>query len=124
MPVSIESKLVGVTPARFTLLTGALSVIAGDGTALLDPSSTELVRASASAAHTLAPALPEHGSDSTLQQVVNQSNSGLLQALVPAAGRALDAAASARPVVLPMLAGALGVAAASLLRPQRKRFFR
>ena len=61
MPVSIESKIVGVTPARFTVLGGALSVIAGDGSGLLHPSSVELVRASASAAHTLAPVPQTNG---------------------------------------------------------------
>jgi hypothetical protein len=114
MPVSIESKLVGVTPARFTVLSGALSVIAGDGNALLHPSSAELVRASAAAAHTLGPAPREHDSDGAHRQLVKRSNAGLLQAFVPAAGRALDTAAAARPIVLPLLTGAVGVAAASL----------
>jgi diacylglycerol kinase (ATP) len=124
MPVSIESKLVGVTPARFTVLTGALSVIAGDGNGLLHPSSTEVVRASASAAHTLAPAPREPDSDGAPRQLVTQSDAGLLQALVPAAGWALDTATAARPIVLPLLTGAIGVAAASLWRPRKKRFFR
>jgi diacylglycerol kinase (ATP) len=62
MPVSVESKLVGVTPARFTVLIGALAVIAGDGSALLRPASAELVRASACAANTLAPAPRDLGS--------------------------------------------------------------
>src|SRR5207249_5003007 len=65
MPVSIESKLVGVTPARFTVLTGALSVIAGDGNALLQPSSTELVRASVSAANVLTPAAVDGGANNS-----------------------------------------------------------
>jgi hypothetical protein len=123
MPVSIESKLVGVTPARFGVLTGALSVIAGDGPALLHPASTELVRASASAAHTLAPAPQEADSSGTRRQLVKLSSAGVLQALVPAAGRALDTVNAARPIALPLLAGAIGVAAASVLRPRKKRFF-
>jgi diacylglycerol kinase (ATP) len=124
MPVSIESKLVGVTPARFSVLTGALSVIAGDGDGLLHPASTELVRASASAAHTLAPAPHEADSGGTPRQLVEQSSAGLLQALVPAAGRALDTVTAARPIALPLLTGAIGLAAAAMLRPRRKRLFR
>lgn len=127
MPVSIESKLVGVTPARFTVRTGALLAIVGDGNALLQPSSTELIRASALAAHVLTPASVEPSSDTSPQQpqqLVTQSNSELLQALVPAAGRALDTMASARPVVVPVLAAIVGAAAASLWQPGRKPRFR
>lgn len=124
MPVSIESKLVGVTPARFTVLTGALSVIAGDSSALLHPSSMEVVRAADALARTLAPAAPQQVSDGAPQHIVKQSSSRLLQTLVPIAGRALDSAVSARPAVLPLLAGVLGLAAASLLRPKAKRFGR
>jgi diacylglycerol kinase (ATP) len=121
MPVSIESKLVGVTPARLTVLTGALSVIAGDGGALLYPPSTALMRASATAARVLAPvALEKHNGQAAPQQVT-QSSSRFLQVVVPAAGRALESASSARSVALPLLAGILGVAAASLLRPRPKR---
>jgi YegS/Rv2252/BmrU family lipid kinase len=124
MPVSIESKLVGVTPARFTVLTGALSVIAGDADALLHPSSTALVRASASAAHVLAPVPRERRNGDAPQQQVNQSSSGFLQVLVPAAGRALETVSSARSIAVPLLAGVLGVAAATALRPRAKGFFR
>jgi hypothetical protein len=92
MPVSIESKLVGVTPARFTVLTGALSVIAGDGAALLQPASSEVVRASASAARMLAPAASKNGTAGEVKRLVDSSNAGPLHVLVPAAGRALDKA--------------------------------
>ena len=119
MPVSIESKLVGVTPARFSVLTGALSVIVGDGSTLLQPPSMALVRASASAAHTLTPVVAQDGA--AAQQQVKQASSGILQALVPAAGRALDTVSAARPVVVPVLAGVLTVAGASLLSPLIKR---
>jgi diacylglycerol kinase family enzyme len=54
MPVSIESKLVGVTPARCTTLPGALSVIVGETDALLHPAAPEVVEASRSAASMLA----------------------------------------------------------------------
>jgi diacylglycerol kinase (ATP) len=124
MPVSIESKLVGVTPARFTVLTGALSVIAGDGDALNHPSSAAMVRASAVAARTLAPCPTENGAGDTSHQLVHQSSSRFLEVIVPVAGRALDSASSARSVAVPVLAGILGVVAASLLRPGSKRLFR
>ena len=64
------------------MLTGALSVIAGDGIGLLHPSSNELLRASASAAHALAPA-DEHASDAAQPQRIKQSDAGLLQVLAP-----------------------------------------
>jgi diacylglycerol kinase (ATP) len=124
MPVSVESKLVGVTPARFTVLTEALSVITGDSSALLHPSSMEVVRAADALARTLAPAAPQQVSDGASRHIVKQSSSKLLQVLVPIAGRALDGAVSARPVVLPLLAGALGLAVATFLRPEAKRFGR
>jgi diacylglycerol kinase (ATP) len=123
MPVSVESKLVGVTPARFTVLTEGLSVIAGDGSALLHPVSAELVRVSAFAAHSLAPASGGRDSDGAPPPLAKSSTAGLLQRLMPAAGRALDSAASARPIVFPLLSAAVGVATASLWRPRRKRFF-
>jgi diacylglycerol kinase (ATP) len=122
MPVAIESKLVGVTPARFTVLTGALSVIAADGTALIRPSTAAMVRASETAAKVLAPAPTENRTNGAPPQVVTQSSSGLMQVLVPAAGRALDTASSARSIALPLLAGALGLAVASLFRPRVRRF--
>jgi YegS/Rv2252/BmrU family lipid kinase len=123
MPVSIESKLVGVTPARFTVRAGALRVIAGDSGALLHPASTALVRASGSAAHVLIPAQTENGNGNAAPQLANSSSSSFLQTLVPAAGRALDSASSARSIVVPLMAGALGVAAASLWRTRAKSFF-
>ena len=124
MPVSIESKLVGVTPAHFSVLTGALSVIVGDGSALLQPPSMALVLASASAAHTLTPVATQNGAGTSAGQQVKQPRSRIVEALVPAAGRALDTVSAARPVIVPVLAGVLGVAGASLLPPLRKRFRR
>ena len=121
LPVSIESKLVGVTPARITVLTGALSVICGNASALLQPPSTALVRASASAAQALAPVPPQNTVGDAAQQRLKQPTSGIFQALVPAAGRALDSVSAARPVVVPVLAGVLSVAGASLLPPLIKR---
>ena len=102
----------------------ALSVIVGDGSALQHPLSMELVRASASAAHTLALFPQTNGTGGGPQKLVRPSSSGLLQLLVPVAGRTLDAAAAARPVLLPLFVGALGVAAASLWRPATKRLLR
>ena len=124
IPVSIESKLVGVTPARFTVVTGALSVIVGDGSALVQPPSTALLRASASVAHTLAPVATQNGAGGAAQQQVQQVNSGVLQALVPAAGRAVGSISAARPVLVPVLAGVLSVAGGALLPPMIKRLLR
>jgi hypothetical protein len=123
LPVSIESKLVGVTPARFTVHTGALSVITGAGDGLLNPPSTALVRASASAALALESVPSSNGHDTAAPQLAQHPASGFLQALAPAAGHVLDAASSARSIAIPLLAGALGVAAASLLRPRAKSIF-
>lgn len=123
MPVAIGSKLVGVTPARFAVLTGALAVIVGDGDGLHHPSSAALVRASANAAHALVPVSREHGNGNGATQQITQPSSAFLQVLVPAAGRALETASSARSIAVPLLAGVLGVAAATLVRPRAKRLF-
>jgi len=125
MPVAIESKLVGVTPARFTVLTGALSVIAADGYALNHPSTVAVVRASETAARVLAPTPTENGTGGALPPPGTKSRSGLLQVIVPAAGRVLDTASSAGSIAVPLLAGAVGMAAAAtLFRPRPRRFFR
>ena len=98
-------------------------MIAGEADALLHPSSSALVRASATAARVLAPVAREHRNGDAAPQQVTQSSSRFLQVLVPAAGRALKTASSTRSIGVPLLAGVLGVAAASLLRPRAKGLF-
>ena len=109
------------------MLTGALSVIAADGYACAtDPfyrcrgARERDCRAGAGPnAHRkwrLGSALPPSGTE---------SRPGLLHMIVPAAGRALDTASSAGSIAVPLLAGALGLAAAAtLFRPRARRFFR
>jgi len=45
MPVAVDSTVVGSTPARFKILSGALLVIAGRGDALSRPAAQALVSA-------------------------------------------------------------------------------
>jgi hypothetical protein len=118
MPVSIESKLVGTTPARFTIAPGALWVIPGDGSALLRPASSTVVAASELAAQVIAtPA------DETTPAIEPEAGLGTrsLQILVPTAGRTFEAVSAARSIAVPILTGALGLAAATLLRATAKR---
>jgi diacylglycerol kinase (ATP) len=121
MPVSIESKLVGVTPARFTSMPGALSVIVGNTEALVDPVAPALVRASGLAAGALAPTPPPPVG---LAAPVGMAEPGLatraVQAVVPAAGRTVEALSSARSLALPLATAALGLAAGVLLPAKRK----
>ena len=121
MPVSIETKLVGVTPARFTARAGALSVIVGETDALLRPPSPALVHASARAAYALtSPAA--HVDDRTTQVTADDGpGSRALQVVVPAAARSLEAVSSARGVATPLATAVLGLAAGSLLRQVAKR---
>lgn len=106
MPVSIETKLVGVTPATFRVVPGGLRAITGDAAALLDRPSPLVVQASAIAARSLpqSQAAPRP-----------QTTAGLPG---PAGSQTL-----AR-VAVPALTAALGLAAASLARPVFKRLFR
>ena len=106
MPVSIETKLVGVTPARFTVLPGGLRAITGDGVALLHRPSPFVVDASVAAAESLP----------RIQAVAEPAFQAALPG--PAGSQAV-----AR-VALPVATAALGIAVASLARPLLKRLFR
>jgi diacylglycerol kinase (ATP) len=111
MPVSIESKLVGVTPARFKVVAGGLSVIVGDTDALLQPATHAAVQASHWAATLFA---------QPSETVADGAEIGLgtraLQTMVPLAGRTAKAMTSARPLALPLATAAAGLAAGALLR--------
>lgn len=106
MPVSIETKLVGVTPARFTVVPGGLRAVTGDGAALLDRPSPLVLQASIVAAKNLPQNEAATGS---------QAKAGL-------PGRA--ASQSLARLAVPMLSAAVGLAAISLVRPVVKRLFR
>jgi len=111
MPVSIESKLVGVTPARFTTLPRAVSVIVGQTGALLEPAAPALVQTSRYVASSL-------GSPGTATP--NDMHGGLgaraLQKVIPVVGHTVDAVGAVRPVALPLATGVAGVAAAFILQ--------
>jgi diacylglycerol kinase (ATP) len=122
MPVAIESKPVGVTPACFTMLPGALTVIVGDGRGLLNAAPHSILRASAAAAQTITPATepPPERPQAALGTTLD-TGARSLQLLVPAAGRTVEAVASARSIAIPIATAALGLAAAAALRPILKR---
>jgi hypothetical protein len=117
MPVSIESRLVGVTPARFTTLQGALSVIVGESTALLHPVAPALVHASRGAAAALAPAAAGTGDAAPVLETGLATRA--VQAVLPAAGRTFEAVSSARSVALPIASAVLGLAAGTLVSSKR-----
>lgn len=119
MPVSIESKLVGVTPARFSALPGALTVIVGDGAALGDPVAPALVEASRVAAGALAPGLAPTQQSAPEPVPPRGLPTRAVQAIVPAAGRTLESVSSARSLALPLATAALGLAAGVVLRSNR-----
>ena len=121
MPVSIESKIVGVTPVRYTVVPRALQVIVGDAPALLHPQAADLVQASVVAAQVPRPAEQAAVSDrwrstEPLSPVVSAA-----QSLVPVVGGALESASSARQFAAPLAAAAAGFVAAVLLRRRERR---
>jgi diacylglycerol kinase (ATP) len=122
MPVSVETKLVGATPARFTIVQGAVSVIVGDTDALVDPVAPALIRASRVAATALSTASPATPPTQTAPGPIAQAGlaTRAAQAVLPAAGRTIDIVSSARPLALPLATAVLGVAAGVLL-PRRKQ---
>ncbi|HEX8967051.1 MAG TPA: YegS/Rv2252/BmrU family lipid kinase [Chloroflexota bacterium] len=124
MPVSVESRLVGVTPARFTVLPRALSVVTGHGSALLHPTTPGLMAASVSAARAMRPTDSAPADSSVPAPAPPGPTSRSLQMLVPAAGRALDAAPVARSLAAPVVTALVGIAAGWLWRPRSRRFFR
>src|SRR5579864_6650661 len=100
MPVSIESKIIGVTPVRYTVVPGALRVFAGDATALLESEPADVMKASLLAAQTE----NVQDADGAREAVASKPSTlaaSVAQTLVPVAGGALDFGSSARGVVLP-----------------------
>src|SRR5215217_1684084 len=99
MPVSIEAELVGVTPARFTVQPQALSVVVGNGSALLHPASDAIVATAELAARSVSSsaAPPALGDE---RRSVNQ----LLERAAPLAHR----------LVAPVVTAAAGAAVASV----------
>jgi hypothetical protein len=118
MPVSIESKLVGTTPARFSVLHGALSVVVGETTALIHSGSPALLQASQTAASAQTPQ-PEPVVAAAPVEV--GINTRALELVVPVAGRTVTALSSARTLVLPAATAILGIAAGALMARARKR---
>jgi YegS/Rv2252/BmrU family lipid kinase len=118
MPVSIESKIVGVTPVRYTVLPGALHVIAGDTPGLLDPEPSEAVQASLVAAQMAQPRDAQSEPNSVPPKPSGPVASAA-QTLLPVMGRALQLGSSARGIALPVAAGAAGLLAGVLLRRRK-----
>jgi diacylglycerol kinase (ATP) len=115
MPVSIESKIVGVTPVRYTVVPGALRVIAGDTPALLCPAPADVMTASLLA--TQAGALQT--ADGAREPAVSTPSgpvTSAAQTLVPLVGGALEVGSSARRIVLPLASAAAGVLLGAFLR--------
>ena len=110
MPVSIESKIVGVTPVRYAVMPGALRVIPGDAAALLDSEPGEVVQASLVAAQSHA-----NGADSVAAEP-SSTGASAAQRLVPILGGALHVGSSAREFALPLGAAVAGLVAGILLR--------
>jgi diacylglycerol kinase (ATP) len=118
MPVSIESKIIGVTPVRYSVLPGALQVIAGDTPALLNQEPSDLVQASRIAAQTVTSRATEPVTDSVAPQPSGPA-SAAAQMLVPVVGGAVELGSSARGVVMPLAAAAAGLLVGALLRRRK-----
>ncbi len=118
MPVSIESKIIGVTPVRYTVLPGALQVIVGDSPALLDPEPADALQASLVAAQMVRSQETESSTDLVAPKASGPVTSAA-QMLVPVVGGALQLGSSARRVALPLAAGAAGLLVGALLRRRK-----
>jgi diacylglycerol kinase family enzyme len=115
MPVSIESKIVGVTPVRYTVAPGALHVVAGDAAAMLHPQPSDLVHASLVAAQTASSQDAESDNNSAAEAPAGPGASAA-QALLPLVGSALQVGSSARGIAMPLAAAAAGLLVGALLR--------
>jgi hypothetical protein len=115
MPVSIGSKIVGVTPVRYTVMPEALRVIPGDTPALVDPEPVDLVQASIVAARAPRAQSATSGTDSVAVEP-RSIGARAAQTLVPLVAGALELGSSARSIALPLTAAAAGVVAGALLR--------
>jgi diacylglycerol kinase (ATP) len=96
LPVAVDSKVVGSTPARFRVRTGGLLVIAGHGDGLLHPAAQSLVSA-----------IKDHsGSPWSLEDVSQASDTALPTATPPPPSPGLALAKRSRPLGLALAAGA------------------
>ena len=118
MPVSIESKIVGVTPVRYTVMPRALRVIAGDTVALLHREPAEVVQASLVAAQSARSQEGESGTPSVAPKPASPAATAA-QALVPVVGGAVHVGSSARGIATPVIAAAAGILIGALLRRRR-----
>jgi diacylglycerol kinase (ATP) len=121
MPVSADSKLIGVTPARFRVLTGALLAVTGQGDGLLRPGSSSLASFSAVAGRALAAQAgptADQSRDSTLAETPAPQSpvTASIQALVPVVGRAMDGLGGARAAATPAFGAAAGAFALALVQ--------
>jgi diacylglycerol kinase (ATP) len=118
MPVAIGAKLVGVTPARFSVLAQALTVVVGNGRALLNPTSDALVAACVSAADGIR-AADERGDDLAVQATTDPPRA--LQIMVPVLEHMRDVGPTVGSLGGPALMALAGIAVGSLLPPVFKR---
>jgi hypothetical protein len=130
LPVVADSKVVGVTPARFEILPGALLVIPGDGFGLDRPASAALVAACASQAAPLATAavaerepaddLPAPPAPGDVSHGPQAAVTSVLGAVAPVAAGGVNLTRQARRLSVPAAAVA-GAVALPLLRLLVKR---
>lgn len=118
MPVSIESKIIGVTPVRYTIVPGALRVIVGDAPALLDKEPADVMTASLLAAQT-GSLRDADGAGQALAAKPSTLAASAAQTLVPVVGGVLEVGSFARGVVLPLASAAAGVLVGVVLRGRR-----
>jgi hypothetical protein len=118
VPVAIETKLVGVTPARFSILPGALSVVVGNGSGLLQPAPDATVEAVSYLAHTGAPQTSDGGPSAG--SIATPPAARPLQALAPALA-GVRGRVSASRIPTHLLAATFGVVAAAALDRLVKR---
>lgn len=116
MPVSIESKIVGVTPVRYTVLPGALQVIAGDTPSPLGAEPSDLVKASVVAAQ-----MTSQDGESGGEVAPEPSGPGarVAHTLMPVVGGALQLGSSARGIAMPLAVAAGGLLTGALLRRRK-----
>lgn len=117
LPVAADSKVVGVTPACIQLLPKALLAIVGNGPALTNPTSQQLMDLCRDLGTWVVAAKAEALPDAAIEAQAGSP----LQAAVPMVGQAVQALESARTAIPPVLAALGGVAAAAVIEEMRRR---